>query len=155
MPKNGKKLPKVLAVSSTGGHWEQLMRLSSAFDAADVTYVCTDAEQGVFCDLENFMSISDCNQDQPLKLLKCFFQAFFIVLKTRPKMVISTGAAPGILCLFWGKLFGARTIWIDSIANSEQLSLSGKISMKFCSMVLSQWESLSEEERPAYRGSVI
>lgn len=150
-----KNQSSVLAVSSSGGHWEQLMRLTPAFSAAYVTYVCTDPEQGAFCNLRKFKTISDCNQNQPFRLLRCFFQAFFIIAKTRPDMVISTGAAPGIMCLLWGKVFGARTIWIDSIANSEQLSFSGKIALRFCSLVLTQWECLANGERPKYIGSVL
>lgn len=51
---------------------------------------------------------------------------FLIVLLHRPDIVISTGAAPGFFALLFGKLLGARTIWIDSIANAEQLSVSGQ-----------------------------
>ena len=33
-----KRRPKVLAVSSGGGHWVQLMRLQTAFEGCDVSY---------------------------------------------------------------------------------------------------------------------
>ena len=55
------------------------------------------------------------------------FDAFALVRSVRPDVVISTGAAPGAFALFFGKLFGAKTIWIDGIASTSKLSMSGKI----------------------------
>jgi len=37
-------------------------------------------------------------------------------------VIVSTGAAPGYFAIVLGRLFGARTIWIDSMANIENLS---------------------------------
>ena len=53
-----------------------------------------------------------------------------IYIKFRPNLVISTGAAPGVIGVVLGRLFLAKTIWVDSIANAEELSLGGKISVK-------------------------
>ncbi|AKH41365.1 hypothetical protein FHS61_003170 [Altererythrobacter atlanticus] len=146
---------RVLAVASTGGHWEQLMLLSPAFEGAATTFVCTDPRQADCHELPAFLAVPDCNQTRPLDTLRCLVRTFIIVFRLRPHLVISTGAAPGLLCLLWGRLFGARTIWIDSIANSENLSLSGRLAMQIAHRVLTQWEHLAHDGRPDYRGSVL
>ena len=78
-----------------------------------------------------------------------------IVIKVRPDVVISTGAAPGCLAIRFGKLLGARTIWIDSIANVERLSMSGGLARRHADLWLTQWAHLSSDEGPAFRGTVL
>ena len=146
---------RVLAVASAGGHWQQLMRISDGLSGGTVTYACTSEEHAQASGIVGYEILSDYNQDQPIRVLMGLIEAFRLVRRVKPAVAISTGAAPGITCLFWAKIFGAKTIWIDSIANSERLSLSGRIAMLFCTTVLTQWEHLEKNGRPAYRGSVI
>ena len=76
-------------------------------------------------------------------------------MRHRPDVVLSTGAAPGFFAILFGKLLGARTIWVDSIANAEQLSLSGKKAGRFADLWLTQWPHLAQPGGPLYKGSVI
>lgn len=71
-------------------------------------------------------------------------QMLWLVLKFRPDVVITTGAAPGLVALQIGKLFGARTVWIDSLANAEKISLSGKLAERYADLWLTQWPHLVE-----------
>ena len=70
-------------------------------------------------------------------------------------VVISTGAAPGFFGLAFGKLLGARTIWIDSMANVEELSLSGRQVRRFADLWLTQWPHLARPDGPRYEGGVV
>ena len=84
----------------------------------------------------------------------------WILLRTRPDVVVTTGAAPGYFALRLGGLLGARTIWIDSIANVEELSLAGQKAGQTCDLWLTQWEHLakpadSKVKGPEYKGSVV
>jgi hypothetical protein len=69
--------------------------------------------------------------------------------------VISTGAAPGYFAVRIGKLFGARTIWVDSVANAEELSLSGKEAGRHVDLWLTQWPHLARPEGPHFKGNVL
>ncbi|WP_217640003.1 UDP-N-acetylglucosamine--LPS N-acetylglucosamine transferase [Palleronia marisminoris] len=131
------------------------MLLSDAFEGSEVWFACTDARQGIRYELANFVAIEDYSQDEPLKMLKGLYGTFRILRRIRPDVVLSTGAAPGLLCLLWGRVFGARTIWVDSIANSEGLSLSGRLAQRIAHLVLTQWEHLATETGAQYRGSII
>ena len=83
-----------------------------------------------------------------------FVQLLFIFLKFRPDVIITTGAAPGLLAILLGKLFFKKTIWIDSIANAENLSLCGKLSKGLANITLTQWESLATD-KVNFKGSVF
>jgi hypothetical protein len=54
-----------------------------------------------------------------------------------------------------GRLLGARTLFIDSIANAERLSLSGHLACRHANLMLTQWPHLASNEGPQYRGSVL
>lgn len=100
-------------------------------------------------------TLPDCNQDMPLQSALCGFVALWIVLKHRPKVILSTGAAPGFFCILAGRLIGARTLWIDSVANGEELSMCGRLSRRFAHQCWTQWEHLAGEQSPRYHGAVL
>ena len=55
----------------------------------------------------------------------------------------------------FGRLMGARTIWLDSIANVEELSMSGRRIGHYVDLWLTQWPHLAQPEGPHYMGSVL
>jgi UDP-N-acetylglucosamine:LPS N-acetylglucosamine transferase len=145
----------IVAIGSEGGHWEQLMLICEAFAEMDVLYVTTKRELLEQAKVANGRVVSDCNRDRPLETAKCLWQCARLIFSVRPKMVVTTGAAPGLLCLAMGKLIGAQTIWVESFANAEQLSLSGKIARHFASTRLTQWKHLSHSGGPLYEGELL
>lgn len=145
---------KILAVASGGGHWVQLLRLRPAFEGHKVKYVSTNA--GYRSDVDSTLYVvTDGNMWQKLRLLLMFFQVARIVMLQRPDVVVTTGAAPGLAAIFFGRLIGARTVWIDSIANSEELSSSGKQARRWASAWVTQWHHLAEVDGPEYWGGVL
>ena len=77
------------------------------------------------------------------------------MVRFRPDVVVSTGAAPGYFTLRFGKLCGARTIWIDSMANVEQMAKAGRMAGKYADLWLTQWPGLAREAGPHYAAQVI
>ena len=147
---------KVLAISSGGGHWVQLLRLRPAFANCDVVFATVG--QGYHANIgtdAEFRLIPDANRWNKLGLLRALFAIFRLVWRERPDVVISTGASPGYFAIRIGNLFGARTIWVDSIANGEELSLSGQKAGPHAALWLTQWSHLARPDGPHYRGSVL
>ena len=70
-------------------------------------------------------------------------------------VVLSTGAAPGYFAILFGRLVGARTIWLDSIANVEQVSMSGQMVRRHADLWLTQWPHLAHEDGPECAGRVF
>jgi hypothetical protein len=145
----------ILLVASHGGHWVQLRRISPAFDGLNVRYVSTNPGVQAEVAPAPLSLVPDANLNDKLALLGLAFRMFLLLLRHRPDIVISTGAAPGFFALLFGKLLGARTIWVDSIANAEQLSVSGQKVKPFADLWLTQWPHLEGKEGPYYRGAVI
>jgi len=82
-------------------------------------------------------------------------QVFAIVMRQRPEIVLSTGAAPGYFAIRFAKLLGAHTIWIDSIANVERLSRAGACVEPYADLWLTQWQHLALDPGPIFRGAVL
>jgi UDP-N-acetylglucosamine:LPS N-acetylglucosamine transferase len=150
------KRPKILAISSGGGHWIQLLRLRPAFEGCEVIYATV--KPGYRTDLgdgADFHVVPDSNRWNKLNLLKSAWAILRLLLRLRPDVVVTTGAAPGYFAVRLGKLLGARVIWIDSVANAEELSLSGKKAGAFVDLWLTQWPHLARDGGPQCFGSVL
>lgn len=155
MPDQFHPRPVLLAVSSGGGHWVQLQRLSTAFDGVELHYATTDATATPHAPAAGFHVFPDANRTTPLRLLRCILRLGWIIVRVRPDVVISTGAAGGFLAIRLARLVGARTMFIDSIANARELSISGRLALDVADRVLSQWPGVAERTGAEYRGAVI
>lgn len=159
----GRMNRKVLAIASSGGHWVELRRLRPVWDGCDVVYVTTsEVRRKEICQdlpVPSFYVVGEASRWEKMKLVKQLFQVFHILFKEKPQVIISTGAALGYFALRIGKLLGARTIWLDSIANAEELSLSGKKVAPYADLWLTQWEHLAQkqggERKPLFAGVVL
>jgi UDP-N-acetylglucosamine:LPS N-acetylglucosamine transferase len=146
---------RILAVASSGGHWTQLLRLRPAFEGHEVVYVTTQPDSRGEVSPHRFHCVPDANRNSKLRVLLLMLRTFCVVLRERPDVVISTGAAPGYFAVRFGRLLGARTLWLESIANVEELSLSTKLARPYADLLLTQWPHLARPEGPHYRGSVL
>lgn len=145
---------KVLALSSPGGHWVQLCRLIPAFKASDVVYACTYSKASELSDDDNYYVIGDISRDSLQRIFSVISGIVKILKKEKPTVIITTGALPGLITISLGRLLGIKTIWLDSIANSEKISMSGKIASYLAHNCFTQWENLSAK-RIKYIGRVI
>ena len=147
---------RVLLVASAGGHWVQLSRLSPAFDAFDTYYVTTMQGATAPSGQRAVATVPDASRSTPLRFAGLLLRAVWILLSFRPHVVVTTGAAPGLVILQLGKLLRCRTIWIDSLANSEELSLSGRFAKRYADLWLTQWPHLADTDpKLQYYGAVL
>ena len=109
-----------------GGHLVQLMRMMRPVsDACRLVYVST-AEEGRPEGEHNFYLVQDFSRTNFCRAFGQIKRLFAIMRREKPDMIISTGAAPGLMGLLVGRLMGIHTIWIDSVANADRLSLCGR-----------------------------
>lgn len=146
---------RILALASGGGHWQQLMLMRPAFEHHRVIYATTLPGLPERFGALPAVIISDCNRNQKFAAFRSMMQIIFLVLRLRPHVVISTGALPGVIALCCGRLIGARTIWIDSVANAEEMSLSGRLARRFAHLWLSQWQHVADKCGAEYAGAVL
>ncbi|WP_432472313.1 UDP-N-acetylglucosamine--LPS N-acetylglucosamine transferase [Amphritea sp. HPY] len=146
---------KVLLVSSSGGHWVQMCRLEPAFQGCDLVYASTERSYHQHHPDSPFHYIPDASRWNKVRLLWQAFVVLITLLKVRPDVIITTGASVGLFALFIGRKLGAKTIWVDSIANCDTLSLSGLKAKNYADLYLTQWQHLASEDGPGFAGSVI
>ncbi len=137
---------KILAIASKGGHWVQLLRITEALSTSQITYVSTYPKSVQPVKGYPFYSIPEGNRNAILGLIRTFFLMLGIIHKTKPDVILTTGSAPALMGIIAGRITGKRTIWVDSIANVEKVSTSGRIAQYFASRVYTQWPDLANSK---------
>lgn len=145
-------MKKVLFISSTGGHLDELMQLKSMFNCYDY-HIITEKEKSnlslkdKFPNRVNFLLYGSYSNLKnriiyPFKLIYNSFKSLILYIKIRPQYIISTGAhTAGPMCLI-GHIFGSKIIYIETFANSMTKSKTGRIVYKFADLFIVQWESM-------------
>lgn len=145
---------RVLAIASGGGHWVQLLRMRPAWDGCAVTYATVHADSGVDVAPARLLTFTDASRKDFWKLPVVAAQMLAIIVRVRPHVIVTTGAAPPLFALLFGRLLGARTVWVDSIANGETLSSSGHLAARVATARVTQWPELARDG-VGYWGSVL
>ena len=158
-------MKKVLFISSTGGHLEELMQLQSMFSKYDYHIITekTKSNLSLVNKYPNRVSFliygsytSFLNKIiYPFKLLFNTFKSLFLYFKIKPKYIVSTGAhTAGPMCLI-GHIFGSKIIYIETFANSKTKSKTGSLVYKFADLFIVQWESMLKLYPKAKNGGWI
>jgi UDP-N-acetylglucosamine:LPS N-acetylglucosamine transferase len=147
---------RVLVVASSGGHWVQMRRLRPAFAGFDVAYASVYPDYAIDVAGFKYYTVRDITRKSLFNIFVLVPQFIIILLKERPDVVITTGSMPGLVGIAVAKLMiGAKTVWIDSIANCERMSSSGKQARHFADVWLTQWPQLSAPDGPGHWGAVL
>ena len=146
---------KVMLVASSGGHWVQLSKLLPAFVDCEKVFVTTESKYQSSVGDDKFLLVPDASRWNKIKVLWLAMVTFRHVVAVRPNVVVTTGAAPGYFAVVFAKKLGVKTIWLDSIANVDELSMSGKMAGKYADLWLTQWEHLARPEGPRFVGAVL
>ena len=145
-------MKKVLFISSTGGHLEELMQLKPMFSNYDYHIITEKTKSNLglikkhpgrvnFLVYGSYTTLTK-KLTYPFKLMYNTIKSFFLYLKIRPKYIVSTGAhTAGPMCLI-GHIFGSKIIFIETFANSKSKSRTGSLVYKFADLFIVQWESM-------------
>lgn len=156
-----KKNKKLCFCSSSGGHWEELMCLQEIADENDTFYVTE--EGGQTRDITNskrtlyvFQQINRKEKRFILHFFKLFIQAFKILRKEQPDVVITTGALLAFPFCLLAKLMGKKVVYIESFARVYDKSLTGKLVYPFADLFIVQWESMLKcYPKAVYTGGIF
>ena len=147
-------MKKVMFISSTGGHLDELMQLNTMFSKYDYYFVTEKTKSNlslkdkypnkvsylIYGSYTSFLK----KVIYPFKLLINCFKSLFIYIKVRPDFIVSTGAhTAGPMCCI-GKILGSKIIFIETFANSNTKSRTGSLVYKFADLFIIQWEDLKE-----------
>lgn len=159
-PRN-KKNCRILFVAGSGGHAAQMLLLLKQFQEYDCQVLLEKTDHLTLqklnqSDVKVFTMpiLRGKNEILPMTLLRiiqCFFASFFIVLKSNPHVVLSTGPGLVIPIAFYSKLFGKKIIHIESWSRVNSKSYTGKVMYRLANIFFVQWPSLAKK----YDGSVF
>ncbi|MCZ7682100.1 MAG: hypothetical protein M5U28_26230 [Sandaracinaceae bacterium] len=139
-----------------GGHWVELVRLRAAFRGHSVVWATVSPAYGAHVPGERLRVVRDATRWDRLGAARpAPLRAPGAPLAERPDVVVSTGALPGFFAVLLGKRLGARTVWVDSIANVEELSLRGRSARRHADLWLTQWPELARPGGPLYAGTIL
>lgn len=145
---------KLLAIASGGGHFVQLLRLRPAWSDVDVAYATVQASAQKLVEPAPFHLFTDVSRADLWRLPRTIFDIARILAKVRPDVIVTTGALPGLVAIILARPMRIRTLWVDSIANAEVISSSGRQALSFADRVVTQWPHLADD-RIEYWGSVL
>jgi len=142
-------MKKVLFISSTGGHLNELLQLKPMFSKYD-SYLITEKTKTNKNlnneDLNNIYYLFYGTKSQIIKYLFVFsfniIKSFYLFLKIRPNVIITTGAHTSVPMCYIGKLFRKKIIYIETFANMNTKTLTGKLIYPIADLFVVQWESM-------------
>jgi UDP-N-acetylglucosamine:LPS N-acetylglucosamine transferase len=157
MSGNKQKPLHICLAASAGGHISQLLKLASCWDGYKTFCVTTtEVMRDNLGKLGEVYVVGECNRQHPIRVIAVFFRCIRIILKEKPNVVISTGAAAGCMLCFLGKIIGAKVVWVDSITNVERISLSGRMVRYIADLFMVQWPELANKHKNVeFVGTVI
>jgi len=139
-----KKL-KIVFAASSGGHLEQLLMLKPLMEKYDSVFVTEKTEYNTGkTDVKTYY-LSQINRKEILfipKLIGNTFRSLRIMIKERPKVMITTGVLAIVPLALLMKLFGGKLIYLESFAKVTSKTLSGKLLYRFADRFYVQWEEM-------------
>lgn len=138
---------KVLFISSTGGHLNELMQLSPMFENYNYYLITEKTKSNISLGKKYPNKISflvygtkDKILVYPFKFLYNCFKSLFLYFKIRPKYIVTTGTHTAVPICYFGKIFGSKIIYIETFANSKTKTLTGRLIYPIANLFIVQWE---------------
>lgn len=142
---------RVMFISSTGGHLNELLQLKGMFREYDYSLITEKTKSNLYLKKEYGKRVAFLIYGTkhhiltyPFKLLANCFISLFYYLKYRPDYIITTGVhTAGPMCCI-GKIFGSKIIYIETFANMVTKTATGKLLYPISDKFIVQWESMKD-----------
>ena len=134
---------KICLVGSSGGHLTHLHMLKSFWQEYDrfwVTFDKVDA-QSLLQGEKMYPCYFPTNRNVK-NLIRNTFLAWKVLRKEKPDLIISSGAAVAVPFFYLGKLFGAKTAYVEVFDRIDKSSLTGKLVQPVTDLFVVQWEEM-------------
>ena len=144
-------MKRVLFISSTGGHFKELLQLKSLFPKYD-SYIITEKTSSSIKLKDEYKEkigfllygTKDHMLTYPFKLFSNCFISLYYFIKFKPQYVVTTGThTAGPMCCL-AKIFRKKVIYIETMANCSTKTITGKLLYPIADLFIVQWESMLE-----------
>lgn len=162
MTADGRERIDVLLVCSTGGHllqlvalreaWQDVSRLWVTFDKSDARALLR-SEEVVYASGPTNRSFGLTAAANTLRNLVL---AWRVVGRSRPSVILTTGAGVAVPFAWVGRLRGARVVYVESFTRIEGPSFSCRLIAPVSARLYGQWPEFAASVRGArYAGNVF
>lgn len=155
-------MKKVLFIASTGGHLNELLQLKALFKEYD-SYLITEKDKSTeSLQIEGTKETKYLAYGTRSKILvypfifiyNCF-KSLFYYFKIKPKVIITTGTHTAVPMCYIGKLFGSKIIFIETFANRNTKTLSGRMVYPISDLFIVQWKEMQQLYPKSVYGGAI
>jgi len=144
---------KLLVIFGPGGHAVQALRLIEKLGKRyTYEYVLTKDDKTSIKDIRyngKVYRVSEVRTKTDYSLLKIIFkfipssfQALWILLKSRPYSILTSGPAICLHFIFLARLVGIKTIYLESWVRVKNSSKTGRLAYPFTDLLFVQWSEL-------------
>lgn len=154
-------MKKVIFISSTGGHLNELLQLKPLMKEYD-SYLITEKTKSNLSLKSKFDKVYYLVYGTKRKFFTYIFKFSFntiksliLFLKIRPNAIVTTGTHTAVPMCYIAKLFKCKVIYIETFANSKTKTLAGTIVYPIADTFIVQWESMLELYPKAILGGWI
>ena len=144
-------MKKALFISSTGGHFSEMMMLKPMFEKFDYHIITektnsTKSLKNVHGKKINFLvyGTKDHKISYPFKLVYNILKSLVLFIKIKPDIVITTGTHTAVPMCYIAHLFKKKVVFIETYANVTTKTLSGKLVYKIADLFVVQWEEMKK-----------
>lgn len=144
-------MKKVMFISSTGGHLNELLQLNPLFHKYNFCIVTEKTSSNlslkeVYKDKVSYLVYG--TKHNVLKYSFIFpyncFRSLYLFLKFKPDVVISTGSHTAVPMCYIAHFFKRKVIYIETFANIYTKTMAGKMVYPIADHFIVQWESMLE-----------
>jgi beta-1,4-N-acetylglucosaminyltransferase len=148
---------KICLSCQSGGHLDQLLRLSEAYEGHEIVLVTesVDRVRTLQGDMKTYLipeyprHIKHFESIYVLFLIPYYLslipKVLKIILNERPDIIIANGGEATLYLAYIGKILGIKIIYIESLTRVHTLSGTGKLVYPVADLFLVQWENLTRK----------
>ncbi len=146
---------KLCIVSSCGGHLTEVRCLLPAYQQYPHFYVLNDKAL-LPPDMQD-RTYYIAHSERDWRFLLNLWEAFVLLRKLRPSLILSTGAGPAVPFAVVGRLcFGIRVVFIETITRIDKPSMTGRLMYWLADDFFYQWRGLARFfPKGKYAGALI
>lgn len=132
---------KICIVSSCGGHLTEVRCLKPAYEAYEHFYVLDD--EALLPEDMRSRTYFVTHSERDWKFLLNLWEAFKILRRERPQVILSTGAGVAVSFAVVGRaFFRTRVIFVETITRVDRPSLTGRLMYGLAHDFFYQWQAL-------------
>lgn len=147
-------MKKIIFISSTGGHFTELLQLEPLFSKYD-SYIMTEKQKNnlfikrkykekVYFMLPGTYTGFINKIKYPFILFMNSIISLYVFLKITPDCIITTGAHNTVPMCLIAHIFHKKVIFIETFAALEKPTKAGSIVYKFADHFIVQWENMKQ-----------